>query len=30
VGVTSKGHLLTAALLATRDANLKKLVADAA
>jgi hypothetical protein len=28
--LTSKGHLLTAALWATRDANLKKLVADAA
>lgn len=28
--LTDKGHLLTAALWATRDANLKKLVADAA
>jgi hypothetical protein len=28
--LTSKGHLLTAALWATRDANLKRLVADAA
>jgi hypothetical protein len=28
--LTSKGHILTAALWATRDANLKKLVADAA